>query len=282
MTSDELGSYPAAPEGLSAGDVSTPAQTSEDVGSPAPVETPVEPPKRRSPAVLWIAFVIVVLFGLAVGAWYFAKATMPVPVPALVSLTPNTAGKILTGVSLGQGKATYRVTKEFPAGRIIDQSPAPYSNVAPGSPVNITIAVAPKPAVVPDVVGAALSDAQAILEYELFKPNVLYAYSTSIHSGDVIEQLPRAGDTASTGSDDVIVVSLGPGTPGIVVPKMVGETFAQASRDASDTRLFVQPRAVTATGTPDGEIVDQAPSAGLLVPVGSNVWLSVADSQAGQ
>ena len=282
MTSDDLGSYPTAPEGVSAGDVSTPAQTSGEVGSPALVETVAEPPKRRSAAVLWIAFGIVVVFGVAMGAWFFAKATMPVPVPALVSLTPNVAEKVLTGARLGQGQATYRVTKDFPAGRIIDQSPAPYTNVAPGSPVNVTVAVAPRQATVPDVVGAALSDAQALLEYELFKPNVLYAYSTSIHSGAVIEQLPRAGDIASTGSDDVIVVSLGPGTPGIVVPKIVGETFVQASRDASNTRLFVQPRAVTATGTPEGEIVDQAPSAGLLVPVGSNVWLSVADSQAGQ
>ena len=282
MTSDDLGSYPAAPEDVSAGDVSAPAQTSEEVGSPAPVETAAEPRKRRSPAVLWIALGIVVVFGIAVGAWFFAKATMPVSVPALVSLTPNAAEKILTAARLGQGKATYRVTAEFPAGRIIDQSPAPYSNVAPGSPVNVTVAVAPRQAIVPDVVGAALSDAQALLEYELFKPTVLHAYSTSIHSGAVIEQLPRAGDTAPTGSSDVIVVSLGPGTPGVVVPKMVGETFAQASRDTSNTRLFAQPRAVTATGTPDGVIVDQAPSAGLIVPVGSNVWLSVADSQAGR
>jgi beta-lactam-binding protein with PASTA domain len=282
MTSDDLGSYPTAPEGVSAGDVSTPPQTSGDVASPAPIETAAEPPKHRSPAVLWIAVGIVVVFGIAVGAWYFAKATMPVHVPALVSLTPNAAEKILTGARLGQGKATYRVTKEFHAGRIIDQSPAPYTNVAQGSPVNVTVAVAPRPAIVPDVVGSALSDAQALLEYELFKSNVLYAYSPSVHSGAVIEQLPRAGDTAPTGSDDVIVVSLGPGTPGVIVPKMVGETFVQASRDTSNTHLFAQPRAVTATGTPDGVVVDQAPSAGLLVPVGSNVWLSVADSRAGQ
>ncbi|MDR3687116.1 MAG: PASTA domain-containing protein [Coriobacteriia bacterium] len=282
MTRDELGSYPADPEGSSASDVSTPTDTSVSPDATASAELAVDAPKRRAPAVVLIAVGVVAVFALGLGAWFFERATLPVPVPALVSLTPDAASRLLIGARLREGRATYRVTKDFPAGRIIGQSPAPYTNVAQGSPVNIAVAISPRQAIVPDVVGAVSSDAQAALEYELFVPTVLYAYSPSMHSGEVIEQLPRAGDTASTGSADVIVVSLGPGTPGVVVPQMVGETFVQASREASNTRLFASPRAVTATGTPDGVVVDQAPSAGLTVPVGSNVWVSVADSRAGK
>ena len=282
MTRDEPGSYPAAPEGSSLDDVTSPAEVTGGDSFAASSEPVDEKPQRRSPAVLTILVGIIAVVAVALGLWFFAKATMPVPVPALVSLTPTAAQKVLTYARLGEGNATYRVTKDFAAGRIIAQSPAPYTNVAQGSRVNITVAAAPKPALVPDVVGAESGQAQAALSYELFTPEVLFAYSTSVHSGAVIEQLPRAGDTASTGSADVIVVSLGPGAPGVTVPQMIGKTFVQASREASNTRLFAQPRAITATGTPDGEIVDQAPSAGSLVPVGSNVWLSVADSRAGR
>jgi eukaryotic-like serine/threonine-protein kinase len=272
MARDDYGSYPATPE----------ASTEDDVASLAETpETPVgEAVRRLSPIGVAIGLAAAVLIAAVVGVWAYAAVSMPVAAPSLVSLTPTAADAVLRAAHLTSGKATYEVTKAFPAGRIIAQSPAPYARVAQGSPVNVKIAVAPKPIPVPDVVGAESSRAQSILSYVLLKPTVLYAYSKTTRADEVIEQLPRAGDTALTGSADVIVVSLGVGVPGSVVPSMIGKKFAEASAIASDTRLFVQPRAVTATGTADGTVVDQAPSPGTIVPTGTNVWLSVADSRA--
>jgi eukaryotic-like serine/threonine-protein kinase len=272
MTRDQLGSYPAATDGPAEDGVVSPAETPE-----APV---VAEPRRKSPAVRAAAIIAIALVAAVAGGVLYVRATAPIPTPSIVSLTPTAADAVLRSVRLKAGKATYEVTKGFPAGRIIAQFPSAYAHLTPGSSVNVRVAVAPKPSLVPDVVGAESGDAQSVLKYALFKPTVLFAYSKGVRSGQVIEQLPRAGDTALTGSADVIVVSLGPGKPGAQVPAMIGKTFAQASTEASNATLFVQPRPVIATGTPDGTIVDQAPAAGTTVPVASNVWVSIADSRA--
>ena len=167
-----------------------------------------------------------------------------------------------------------------PDGRIIEQSPAPYTQVAPGVAVNITIAKAPAFATVPNVVGLSSVTGAETLRFALFTPTVIYAYHKDVRTGSVIEQLPRGGDSAITGSEDVIVVSLGPGTSRITVPDFVGKTYAQVSAENTSTMLFLHPRATLASGTPDGVIVDQAPSAGTVVPPAPNIWVSVADSRA--
>lgn len=260
---DELGSYATAPDGDAAADA----------------VSAVEPPaERRGPslAMVLVAAGIAVLAAAVIGVWFYVSVTSPVTTPVVVSLTPNAADNVLRRARLTSGKATYHVTADFPAGLIIRQSPLPYARVVQGSPVDIEVAVQPKTIAVPDVVGADSSYAQSVLNYNLLTPTLLYAYSKITSTGKIMEQLPRAGDTAVTGSAEAIVVSLGPGVPGITVPRMVGKTLGVAVSLAASATLFAQPRTVVATGRPNGTVVDQAPAGGTLVPVGTNVWVSVA------
>jgi beta-lactam-binding protein with PASTA domain len=252
-----------------------------DAEAAAGAETTAEPePERRkrrlSASSLLVLSIVAVALAAVFVIWLWASTVAPVPVPALVSMTPVEADKVLRDAQLTSGKATYEVTGSFPAGVIIAQSPVPYVRVPRGSAVNVRVVAAPKPIVVPDVAGLDSGYARALIEYRLLRPVVLYAYSKDVRANSVIEQLPRAGDTAVTGSVDVLVVSLGPGVPGTVVPAMKGKPFAEASKIASAATLFAQPRTVIATGTPAGVVVDQAPTAGLVVPVGTVVWVSVA------
>ena len=94
----------------------------------------------------------------------------------------------------------------------------------------------------------------------------------------MIEQLPRAGDGAVTGSSETLVVSLGPGG-GKSVPSLLGMSVGEASVAASSATLFAVARPVVANGVANGTVVDQVPSAGSVVPVASGVTLSVAQSQ---
>ena len=230
-------------------------------------------PKR---ALLLVVLGLLVLAGAAFAAWFYISTIRPAVVPNVISLSPAFAEKVLSKAKLKAGLATYEVTTEFPAGRIIGQVPAPYQNAAQGSAVNIRVAVAPKPIIVPDVGLADSSSAAKLLRFNLLLPRVLYAHNRSVRAGSVIEQLPRAGDTAVTGSEELIVVSLGPGTSGVVVPKLIGLPYTRAHSIAASATLFPQPLSVTAPGVPDGTVVDQAPSAGSLVQVATRVWVSIA------
>jgi len=247
----------------------------------AAVATPDEPGAKRrgwrpSGSFWLVAAIVVVGLTAALSVWVWVSEVAPVPTPALVSLTPPEADKVLHDAGLAAGNATYEVTQSYAAGEIIAQSPLPYVRVPRGTSVNVRVATAPKAITVPNVVGGDTGYARNFLEYVLLKPVVLYAYSKNVRSNSVMEQLPRAGDTAMTGSPEVLFVSLGPGVPGAVVPDMKGLPFAKASQVASASTLFAQPRAVVATGTATGTVVDQAPSAGAVVPVASVVWVSVA------
>jgi len=245
---------------------------------PQPDEQPTDQ-REASHTLRTLAIVVVgvvVLGGAVLGAWFYVTVNTPVTVPQIVGLTPAAASKALAKADLGDGRANWEVTRQFPAGLVISQHPRAQVGAAHETSVDVEVAVTPAPVTVPDVVQAESDDAQSALNATLLSPDLRYAYSKTVEVGRVIEQLPRAGDEAITGSPEVLVVSLGPGTSGRKVPSLLGLTTRQASLEASSATLLPSLRAVLAPGVADGIVVDQAPSAGLLVPAASTVTLSVA------
>jgi beta-lactam-binding protein with PASTA domain len=236
----------------------------------------VREPRHLVRTFFLVVLALIVLGGVGVAVGLADTAHAKVTVPNLAGLATTAASKVLAGAQLTDGQAHYFVTRAFAPGLIIAESPAPGSAVAMGSPVNVQVAVAPRQVVVPDVVFAEVATAQKMMSDQLFEPRLQYAYSKDVATGLVIEQLPRAGDTASTGSSNVLVVSLGPGSGGKTVPNLLGGLLGVARSELTSQTLFAEVRAVIATGVPDGTVVDQAPTSGTVVPVASNVTLSVA------
>lgn len=225
-----------------------------------------------------IAAAALALFTVSVliGAWFAAVVTSPVAVPSLVGLPTAQASRLLAELRLKDGAATYDVTSDFPAGTITGQQPGQGAPAAVGGTVNVRVAVPPRAVVVPDLRLVDSELARTALSQQLLSAKLLYAYSTDIESGRVIEQLPRAGDSAMTGSQAALVVSLGPGTGGKTVPLVVGRDLAQAQSLLGHATFFASLRSVIATDAPAGQVVDQLPSAGSRVGASSEVILSVA------
>ena len=235
---------------------------------------------RRSRHVVRNLFLVllgVVLLGVVgVSLGLVDAASARASVPRIAGMTPDQASKALAAAQLKDGRAHYFVTRDFPAGRIVSQSPAPGTRLAPGTAVDVQVAAVPRQVTVPDLVHAESGVAEQVLDGNLLRPEVLYAWSSAIETGRVIEQLPRPGDTAATGSSTVLVVSLGPGTSGNVVPRVIGVPLGVARSELASQTLFPDPRSVVATGVPAGTIVDQAPSAGSIVPAASGDAVAVS------
>jgi serine/threonine-protein kinase len=213
-------------------------------------------------------------------AWFAVATSAPVSVPELLGLTTADASQTLADCRLIDGRADFAATRVFPPGAVVAQSPVAGSAIARGSAIGVKVAVAPRQATVPDVGLVEASVAERLLRHDLFEPALLYSYNKDVPIGLVIEQLPRAGDVAITGSPSVLVVSLGPGSGGKGVPDLLGKRLGVARSELTSATLFAEVRGVIAKDVPDGTVVDQAPSADAVVPETSNVTLSVAISRA--
>lgn len=235
-----------------------------------------EEPRHVVRTIFLILLGVAVLLGAGVALGLVDTAAAKSRVPALAGMTAASASKALSAARLRDGRARYHVTRDFPAGRILSESPAPGAVVTPGTAVDVQIADAPRQVTVPDVGFADAATAENTLSYLLFRPGLLYAYNKGVATGLVIEQLPRAGDVAATGSSSVLVISLGPGSGGASVPNLMGEQLRVARSQLTSATLFADVRAVGATGVADGIVVDQAPAAGSAVPAASTVAVSIA------
>ena len=243
------------------------------------VSQATEEPRHVVRTVFLILLGAAVLCGAGVTAGLVDAAAAKSRVPEVAGMTAASASKALSAARLRDGRARYYVTRDFPAGRIVSEYPAPGTLVAPGTAVDVRIADAPRKVTVPDVRFADVATAEKTLGYSLFRPTLLYAYSKDVETGLVIEQLPRAGDAAATGSSSVIVVSLGPGKGGASVPSLVGKLLGPARSQLTSQTLFADVRTVVADGVADGTVVDQAPAAGSAVPAASTVAVSIATYQ---
>jgi serine/threonine-protein kinase len=63
-----------------------------------------------------------------------------VSVPTVIGQSPSQAGAILAHAGLSVGNTTSACSDQFPPGAVSDQSPPGNTNVAPNTPVNITVA----------------------------------------------------------------------------------------------------------------------------------------------
>lgn len=249
------------------------AGTSETDGAVRQAEAE---PRHVVRTVFLVLLVVVVLGAAGVAIGLVDTANAKSRVPPIAGMTPDAASRALSAAQLTDGRARYYVTRDFPAGRIVAETPAPGAMVARGTAVDVQIAQAPRQVSVPDLVFADAATAESAVSGLLLCPSVRYAYSKTVATGLVTEQLPRPGDSAPTGSACVLVISLGPGTGGQVVPRLIGELLGPARSKLTSQTLFAEARAVEATGAADGTVVDQAPSGGSIVPAASIVTVSVA------
>jgi len=121
-----------------------------------------------------------------------------ITVPDVVGDDHVAAGATVDGLDLIAD--SYPVESDETRGTVISQSPAPGTEVAPGTHVRLDVAIGPgeRPtAVVPDVVGRNEVEARATVREAGFTVQTIDAIATTPDQrGDVIHQRPAAGTEA--------------------------------------------------------------------------------------
>lgn len=199
-----------------------------------------------------------------------------VAVPDVVGEDLTVAENQILTAGLSIGFVDFTTSTTVPVDQVIDQDPIGGAGVAITTLVNLLVSLGPNIVNVPDVIG--LSQAQAELEIESAGLNVgsiTFSSSTSIPSGNVIDQSPGPQSSAAEGSLVDIVVSSGP--PPIVVPSFIGFNQADAEIAIAENGLVLGSVTFMASEfVAVGEVIAQNPSAGIEVTLGAAIDLVVS------
>jgi len=171
----------------------------------------------------------------------------------------------------------HQVSSKVAAGTVMSQAIPPGKSVPKGTQVKLEVSSGPATIEVPNVVGLSESAAKAKITSKGFKVKTASVHSSGTPKGLVMDQSPNAGEDHTKGSTVHITVSLGPKAgPTATVPQVVGTVEAAGAEELRMLGFIpiVQTRADPTAQS--GEILDQSPEAGTVLPKGSNVTIIVA------
>ena len=149
---------------------------------------------------------------------------------------------------------------------------------------------------VPNVVGTTMEDAVASLLAADLQFETTEKETTDVPNGQIISQDPQAGVTVEEGAVVGLVVAVGkasapdgeesegttakvyavPPPANVTVPNVVGVSMEEAAANLQSVKLLFQATKHETAETPDGQVMDQEPEAGVEVEEGETVELVVA------
>ena len=130
-------------------------------------------------------------------------------VPDVSGLSPAEAEGMLVANGLTVGEVSYRNSNTVNQGDVIETIPVVYSYANRGSAVGYVVSSGAYPAI-PDLSGMEEQSAKAAIVDAGFAVGVVAGdYSDTVAAGEVISQVPQAGDELSAGGAISIIVSLG-------------------------------------------------------------------------
>ncbi len=263
------------PSGAAFGDTASYAAVAAAAGT-APPAPPGEPQEDRGFFTPWrIALLALILLLLAGAIAFFllrGGGTSAVLVPTVLNKSKGEATKILTDAGF-QVNPKGIPRSDTPVGRVIEQDPTAGSKAPDGSIVTITYSIGLGKAIVPDVKGMSLADAQKQLKDAGFLIDVVHEHSNKVKKDTVIGTDPPAGTNLERKQTVTINVSSGPNL--VQVPSVVGldqDTADTQIRDAGLKPHFQKQE----SNQPKGQVIDQSPSGGTNVRRNTTVTVVVS------
>lgn len=226
----------------------------------------------------WILVALAVLLGLLI-AWA-ATRDNTVDVPNVTGSNLDAAVSKLSDEGFEVDEIR-RVNQPVPNNQVVAQDPtgetdkdcAVLTLFCSNPKVDLTVSGGPGQAEVPDVTGLSQAAAEQELEQAGFSPSVESESSSDVESGLVISTDPAGGEMARRGSQVTVTVSTGAAQ--VEVPPVVGETLNAARQQLSAVGLELS-SSQEPSDRPQGEVIDQSPTAGTSVDRGSTVNLTVS------
>ncbi len=146
----------------------------------------------------------------------------------LKGMTYSQAKSQLESMGLKINQKSTEASEEYDKNEIISQDVSEGDSVKKGTTINVVVSTGKQEEEidVPNVVGSDASDAETLLENAGFVVKKKFDYSSTVDSGDVISQTPKAGKTAY--KNDTVTITISQGMEKIKVPDVIGMSQSEA------------------------------------------------------
>jgi len=204
--------------------------------------------------------------------------------PVLVAV-PDVTGQDQQQAMDTLGHAGFRVTvatahsDTVAQGLVIRSNPAPHSQEAQGSAVQITVSLGRRTETIPTLVGKSPTEAGSALAGLGLTTVQLTESSSTVPTGQVTRTSPPAGTTVAAGTTVTVYVSTGPAQ--VRVPSVISNTQAQAQNALSNAGLTPQfTFQNVADPAQNGLVQSTNPAGGSMVNQGSTVQVVIGSYTA--
>lgn len=234
-----------------------------------PVTTKIKKIFPRRKLFTSISLITAAIILLAVGYFASSPTATTIKVANVVGLTEAEARLLLKDFNLNIERAP---DAKIPVDRVAFQLPLATSDARSGSSVTLTISDGPGNTTVPvGLIGLSLEDAR----YQLISVGLLISQTIAIDSdqapGVVLSINPAPGTTITAGSGVILEIASG----NVSVPSLVGLNEINAKTILTQSGFLIREITAFDPSKTVGEILAQAPEAGLIKTIGSVVTITV-------
>ncbi len=187
-----------------------PQQQGRGQRPPKPPRGPQPPRSKRSrKGPILVALAVLLLAGVATGAWWFGAGRYTTT-PAVLGLTQDNATAKLEDAGLTVEVAEPEYSEDIPKGKVIGTDPEPGDKILRNATVTLTVSLGKERYKVPQLVGRTEDKAQdLILANSLAFGETTRVYDEKVPKGRVISCSPEPGTKLKRDSVVDLVVSRG-------------------------------------------------------------------------
>jgi beta-lactam-binding protein with PASTA domain len=236
----------------------------------------------RERRVFFVFITLIVLF------FFFDRVFMPVVtrqgkervVPNLVDLSIEEAEEVLKKDGLLLAVMSEEYVPEKPAGLVVSQTPEPESVVKKGRRIKVVISKGAKMAVVPNLKGVSLRQAELMLDQAGLKIGEVFTTANDTFPENVVvSSVPSFGISVPEGISVRLLINKSSSNQTVIVPNLVEKNLKEAYNIAKESGLeigkitFKKEKSLL-----PNTVMEQIPKAGAEVDRGSKVELVVSKS----
>jgi beta-lactam-binding protein with PASTA domain len=232
---------------------------------------------RRRPGWVYALIAAAVVLVLAAATWagialFARQSPEQVAVPNLAGLNETAAQAALSRAQL-KGQVQNKPSATVAKGQVSGQDPAAGTQVAVQSTVTIDVSTGPDSAAIPNVVGFTQEAATTALQGAGFSVGTIQQVDDNAQTkGNVLGTDPAVGAVTPFSTPITLKVATGK----VAVPDVRTTSFGVAQETLQKAGLNSQIQQVDDAKAIEGTVLDQTPSAGTVVDVGSTVTIKVA------
>ncbi len=244
-----------------------------------PIEPSAYPPPKQRRTGWFIALMILLLIGLAVGLFFLAQnisktsTKRDVPVSTVVNKRLEEARSELEGDGFVVN-AVAQSKSDVPKGIVFDQDPKGGALAPRGSTVTIFYSGGESQVKVPQVVGLNEAAAKSLIENQGLVVSEVQQPDDNIQKGNVISQNPAPDTMLDKGSTVTIVVSAGKNQ--VPVPDVTGQSLATALNTLKQAGFTATTKQESSDAVAANKVITTNPAPGTQVPPNTVITVIVS------